>query len=138
MREAVAAAAAQARNGNFGGKEVSGAAAQRRDAAVAVAAVAVLQHLYRDQRESLETRLAVSFSRSPETAAKVEGAAIGRRVANEFKAVAGLAAGRRSACSSARCTAMVLVRRASHTPKVGVRPIRGVPYWIDSACRRAV
>jgi len=94
VREAVAAAAAQARNGNFGGKEVSGAAAQRRDAAVAVAAVAVLQHLYRDQRESLETRLAVSFSRSPETAAKVEGAAIGRRVADEFKAVAGLAAGR--------------------------------------------
>jgi len=26
-----------------------------------------------------------------------------------------------------------------HTPpKVGMRPIRGVPYWIDSACRRAV
>lgn len=94
-QEAAAAAAARARNGNIGGKEVSGAAAQRHDAAVAVAAFAVLQHLYPDQRESLETRLAVSFSRIPESAAKAEGAAIGRRVASEFVAAGLLAAGRR-------------------------------------------
>jgi hypothetical protein len=53
---------------------------------VAVAAFAVLEHLYPDQRDSLEAQLAVSFSHIPETAAKAEGAAIGRTLANEILA----------------------------------------------------
>lgn len=84
VREAIAKAAAATRNGS------PTAAAERHDAAVAVAAFAVLEHLYPDQRESLEARLAVSFSRIPENAAKADGAAIGRMVTNEM-----LVAGRR-------------------------------------------
>lgn len=85
VQEAIAkAAAAAARNGS------PGSTAERHDAAVAVAAFAVLEHLYPDQRENLEARLAVSFSRIPESAAKADGAAIGRMVTNEM-----LVAGRR-------------------------------------------
>jgi hypothetical protein len=84
VQEAIAKAAAAARNAS------PGAAAERHDAAVAVAAFAVLEHLYPDQRESLEARLAISFSRIPENAAKADGAAIGRLVTNEM-----LVAGRR-------------------------------------------
>lgn len=84
VQEAIAKAAAAARNGS------PGSTAERHDAAVAVAAFAVLEHLYPDQRENLEARLAVSFSRIPESAAKADGAAIGRMVTNEM-----LVAGRR-------------------------------------------
>ncbi len=62
---------------------------ERRDAAVAVAAFAVLDSLYPEQRETLETRLALAFSYIPETAAKAEGAALGRRIADEVLAPRG-------------------------------------------------
>lgn len=57
--------------------------AEGQDAAVAVAAFAVLEALYPDQREDLESRLAITFSHIPETAAKAEGASLGRRTAQE-------------------------------------------------------
>lgn len=92
VHEAVSAAASAAKNRHSGRHEAPGAAAQRHDAAVAVAAFAILEHLYPEQREGLEWRLAVTFSRIPETAAKAEGAAIGRNVANEIRAARALAA----------------------------------------------
>jgi hypothetical protein len=92
VQEAVAAAAAAARNRHNIGNESSTAAAERHDAAVAVAAFAVLEHLYPDQRDSLEARLAVSFSRIPESAAKADGAVIGREVANKMLAAGEVAA----------------------------------------------
>ena len=70
-------------NGNGNGHGGSAAESQRRDAAVAVAAFAVLETLYPAQREALETQLAVTFSHIPETAAKAEGAAQGRRIAKD-------------------------------------------------------
>ena len=56
---------------------------ERRDAAVAVAAFAVLESLYPERREDLEARLALAFSYIPETPAKAEGAVLGRRAARE-------------------------------------------------------
>lgn len=61
---------------------------ERRDAAVAVAAFAVLESLYPERREDLEARLALAFSYIPETPAKAEGAALGRRVARQTVAAA--------------------------------------------------
>jgi len=95
VQKAVAAAAAAAKNRRNGGNESSSAAANRHDAAVAVAAFAVLERLYPDQRESLEVRLAVSFSHIPENAAKADGAAIGQEVANELLTAEELATGNR-------------------------------------------
>jgi hypothetical protein len=84
---ALAATAASANgNGNENGAGGLAAQRQRRDAAVAVAAFAVLESLYPEQREQLETRLALAFSYIPETLAKAEGAALGRRIANEVLA----------------------------------------------------
>jgi hypothetical protein len=76
-------AAAGARDGNGNGNG-SSAGHERSDAAAAVAAFAVLEALYPDQRDNLEARLAVTFSRIPETDAKAEGAAAGRRIASEL------------------------------------------------------
>jgi len=80
-------AAAGARDGNGNGNgngNGSSAGHERSDAAAAVAAFAVLEALYPDQRDNLEARLAVTFSRIPETDAKAEGAAAGRRIASEL------------------------------------------------------
>jgi len=74
------------REGNGNGDSV--AQRERRDAAVAVAAFAVLESLYPEQREHLETRLALAFSYIPETPAKAEGAVLGRRIADEVLAAA--------------------------------------------------
>ena len=69
-------------NGNGDGHGGGDAAqAERRDAAVAVATFAVLEALQPEQREYLESRLAIEFSHIPETAAKAEGAALGRQIA---------------------------------------------------------
>jgi hypothetical protein len=75
-------------NDNGDGQGDPAAQRERRDAAVAVAAFAVLESLYPAQREHLETRLALAFSYIPETPAKAEGAALGRRIANEVLAAA--------------------------------------------------
>lgn len=82
VRKAMAAAGA-AGNGNGNGNAGGKARAERRDAAVAVAAFAVLETLYPAQRESLEAQLAVTLSYVPETSAKAQGAAEGRRMAME-------------------------------------------------------
>jgi hypothetical protein len=71
-------------NGNGHSDGLSKAASERKDAGVAVAAFAVLESLYPEQREELESRLAVTFSRIPETDAKAEGAVLGRRIAGEI------------------------------------------------------
>ena len=68
-------------NGNGGNGSHAKASMERRDAAIAVAAFAVLESLVPEQRAELESRLAVTFSRIPETDAKAEGAALGRRIA---------------------------------------------------------
>lgn len=86
MLERVSEAISQARgdgNGNgHGGNGTNGEAnSERRDAAVSVAAFVVLERLVPAQREELESRLALAFSRIPETDAKAEGAALGRRIA---------------------------------------------------------
>lgn len=78
VREAMSAVRA---GGNGNGS--SAADDQRRDSATAVAAFAVLEALYPAQREALEAQLAVTFSHIPETAAKAEGAALGRRIATD-------------------------------------------------------
>lgn len=83
VMEAIAAAK-RSGNGSSNGNGGSAADSERRDAAVAVAAFAVLESLYPDQRESLDARLAVTFSYIPETDAKAEGAAMGRRIATEL------------------------------------------------------
>jgi hypothetical protein len=78
-------AAAGVRDGNGNGNgNGSPAGHERSDAAAAVAAFVVLESLYPDQRDDLEARLAVTFSRIPETDAKAEGAAAGRRIASEL------------------------------------------------------
>ena len=64
-------------------------------AAVAIAAFVVLEQLYPDQREELESRLAISFSHVPEIDAKAEGAALGRKVASEMLTARELAAAQR-------------------------------------------
>lgn len=92
VQEAASAAASAAKDRHSGRNEAPRAAAERHDAAVAVAAFAILEHLYPEQRDGLEWHLAVTFSRIPETAAKAEGAAIGRKVANEIWAARALAA----------------------------------------------
>jgi hypothetical protein len=61
---------------------------ERGDAAVAVAAFAVLESLHPERREDLEARLALAFSYIPETPAKAEGAVLGRRAAGEAVAAA--------------------------------------------------
>jgi hypothetical protein len=68
------------------GESHSAAQRERCDAAVAVAAFAVLESLYPEQREHLEARLALAFSHIPETPAKAEGAVLGRRIADEILA----------------------------------------------------
>lgn len=95
MQEAVAAAAAAAKNAHNVRNESPRVAAERHDAAVMIAAFAVLEHLYPNQREGLEASLAVSFSHIPESAAKADGAAIGRMVANAMLAADELAAAKR-------------------------------------------
>lgn len=95
VREAASTAAAAAKSRHDGATESADAAAERHDAAVAVAAFVVLEHLYPEQREDLEWRLAVSFSRIPESAAKADGAAIGRKVALDTLAARELAAAKR-------------------------------------------
>lgn len=92
VREAASSAAAAARSRHGGATEPADAAAERHDAAVAVATFVVLEHLYPEQRESLAWQLAVSFSRIPESAAKADGAAIGRKVASEMLRARDLAA----------------------------------------------
>src|SRR5688572_14919163 len=72
-------------NGNGNGTSDS-AHHERREAAVAIAAFAVLESLYPAQREHLDSHLALAFERIPETAAKAEGAALGRRIATEILA----------------------------------------------------
>lgn len=91
VREAASTAAAAAKRRPDSVTE-SADAAERHDAAVAVAAFVVLERLFPEQREGLEWQLAVSFSRIPESAAKAEGAAIGRKVALEMLAARELAA----------------------------------------------
>jgi hypothetical protein len=84
MLELAAEAISQARgdgNGNGGNGSHAGASIERHDAAVAVAAFGVLERLAPEQREELESRLAVHFSRIPETDAKAEGAVLGRSIA---------------------------------------------------------
>jgi hypothetical protein len=67
-------------NGHGNGNGGSAANSQRHDAAIAVAAYAVLESLYPAQGETLASQLAISLSYIPETNAKAEGAALGRRV----------------------------------------------------------
>ena len=84
MLELAADAIAQARgygNGDNGNGAHGGASIERRDAAVSVAAFVVLERLVPEQREELESRLALTFSRIPETDAKAEGAVLGRGIA---------------------------------------------------------
>lgn len=83
VREAMATARS-AGNGNGNGDGDPAAGTESRDAAVAVAAFAVLETLYPAQRENLEAELAITFSRIPETDAKAQGAAHGRRIAAEL------------------------------------------------------
>lgn len=80
--EAIAAARRGERANGTGGDPK--AASEHRDAAIAVAAFAVLESLYPDERESLEAELAVSMSFIAETQAKADGAQLGRRLANEI------------------------------------------------------
>ncbi len=56
---------------------------QRRDASVAMATFAVLEHLYPEAQADLEVKLALSLERLPENDAKAEGLVIGRRIAAE-------------------------------------------------------
>ena len=70
--------------GSGNGGDASRATGERRDAAAAVAAFAVLEALDPGQREYYESLLAVDLSRIPETAAKAEGAVSGRRIAEEM------------------------------------------------------
>jgi hypothetical protein len=80
--EAISAARrGEGENGNGGSPK---ALSEHRDAAVAVAAFAVLESLYPDERESLEADLAVSMSFIAETQAKADGARLGRRLASEI------------------------------------------------------
>lgn len=83
VKQAMAAAGGGG-NGNGHGNGGGQSHAEHRDAAVAVAAFAVLETLYPAQREHLETQLAIALSHIPETAAKAEGAALGRRLATEI------------------------------------------------------
>ena len=75
ITEAMASAGRSARGGE------GDSAAQRHDAAVSTTAFAILERLVPGQREHLESRLAVTFSYLPETKAKAEGAALGRKTA---------------------------------------------------------
>ena len=63
-----------------------GTASDREDAAIAVAVFAVMEYLLPESREELGARLAITFSRIPETDAKALGAAYGRAVAAEVLA----------------------------------------------------
>ena len=56
---------------------------QRRDASVAMATFAVLEHLYPEAQADLEVKLALSLEGLPENDAKAEGLVIGRRIAAE-------------------------------------------------------
>jgi len=56
---------------------------QRRDASVAMATFAVLEHLYPEAQADLEVKLALSLEQLPENDAKAEGLVIGRRIAAE-------------------------------------------------------
>ena len=94
VREAIAKARHVGNGGDDGypvnggnGHEVgrSGSDSQRSDAAMSVAAFVVLERLLPAQREDLEARLALTFSRIPETDAKAEGAAMGRKLARELR-----------------------------------------------------
>lgn len=80
-----ARAAANASSAN----DSRGSASDREDAAVAVAVLAVVEYLVPESREELEARLAITFSRIPETDAKALGAAFGRAVAAEVLANVG-------------------------------------------------
>ena len=63
--------------------DATGDWAQRRDASVAMATFAVLEHLYPEAQADLEVKLAWSLERLPESDAKAEGLVIGRRIAAE-------------------------------------------------------
>ena len=79
----VAAAVERARRVAQGG---SGQQSDRIAAAIAVASFVALENIAPDQREELESRLALTFSRIPENDAKAQGAAIGRRATLEVLA----------------------------------------------------
>ena len=82
--EAIARARAAA-NGSLA-NATHGTASEREDAAVAVAVFAVMEQLVPESCEELATRLAITFSRIPETDAKASGAALGRAVAAQVLA----------------------------------------------------
>ena len=65
------------------GNDSAGDWTQRRDASVAMATFAVLEHLYPEALADLEVKLALSLERLPENDAKAEGLVIGRRIAAE-------------------------------------------------------
>lgn len=73
-----------ATNGMANGSGMPAGVNERKAAATAVAAFATLESLVPGSREELESRLAVTFSRIPETDAKAEGARLGRRIAAEL------------------------------------------------------
>ena len=84
--QAIALALASTRSpatGNGNGNGQVGGQHDLRKAAVAVAAFAVLENLYPEQRENLDASLALALSRISESAAKAEGAALGRRLGEE-------------------------------------------------------
>jgi len=83
VQEAMLRADQAARSANGTGNSARGESTQRREAAVAIAAYAVLEHLYPEQQVDLEVKLAVALADLPENAAKAEGLVIGRRSAAE-------------------------------------------------------
>ena len=87
--EAIARARATANANASSANDSRGSASDREDAAVAVAVLAVVEYLVPESREELEARLAITFSRIPETDAKALGAAFGRAVAAEVLANVG-------------------------------------------------
>lgn len=84
VQEAMRRADQAARSANGSGNSAGGESTQRREAAVAIAAYAILEHLYPEQQIDLEVKLAVSLADLPENAAKAEGFVIGRRSAAEI------------------------------------------------------
>lgn len=83
VHEAMRRADQAARSANGSGNNAGGNSTQRREAAVAIAAYAILEQLYPEQQIDLEAKLAVSLADLPENAAKAEGLVIGRRAATE-------------------------------------------------------
>jgi hypothetical protein len=89
VRAAMAAAVPATSGGNGNGNGTSAHHALDEAAAAAVAAYVVLERLYPEQQPEFEMRLAIALADVPESQAKADALARGRRVASEI-----LAAGR--------------------------------------------